>query len=253
MPEPLERIYGDLGFADRVIYSNFVSSLDGVVTLGSTPSAGSVISGRNQADRMLMGLLRAFADAVLIGAGTLRATPGHRWTPAHIYPDLATSFRELRTALGRQPDPRLVVLTASVDVDLSHPALTDGATVVTTRAGAASLKGGLPGTCDFIELGDSGLVDTKQAIAALRDRGYAAILTEGGPHVMGELIEQDLLDEAFLTISPVVAGRHEEGRLGMVAGAELLPGHGVWTRLLSARRHGDFLFLRYGMRSGTDH
>lgn len=251
MPEQLERIYGDLGFADRVIYSNFVSSLDGVVTLGSAPSAGSVISGRNQADRMLMGLLRAFADAVLIGAGTLRATPGHRWTPAHIYPDLATSFRELRTALGRQPEPRLVVLTASVDVDVSHPALTDGATVVTPRAGSTGLKGGLPGTCDLIEVGDSGLVDIKQAIAALRDRGYDAILTEGGPHVMGELIEQDLLDEAFLTVSPVVAGRNDEGRLGMVAGAELLPGHGVWTRLLSARRHGDFLFLRYGMRSGT--
>lgn len=250
MPKQLESIYGGLGFADRVIYSNFVSSLDGVVTLGSTPSAGSVISGRNQADRFLMGLLRAFADAVLIGAGTLRATPGHRWTPAHIYPDLATSFRELRTALGRQPQPRLVVLTASVDVDASHPAVADGATLVTTRAGAASLKGRLPGTCDLIQVGESGLVDTAKAIAELRDRGYEAILTEGGPHVMGELIERDLLDEAFLTISPVVAGRDDEARLGMVAGAELLPGRGLWTRLLSARRHDDFLFLRYGMRSG---
>ena len=62
-------------------------------------------------------------------------------------------------------------------------------------------------------------------------------------------IEGDLLDEAFLTISPVVAGRDGTPRPGMVAGAELLPGRGLWTRLLSARRHGDFLFLRYRMNN----
>jgi riboflavin biosynthesis pyrimidine reductase len=66
---------------------------------------------------------------------------------------------------------------------------------------------------------------------------------------MGNLIRDHLLDEAFVTISPVVAGRNGEQRLGMVAGVELLPGHGLWTRLLSARRHGDFLFLRYGVKN----
>src|SRR4029077_9750126 len=92
-------------------YSNFVTSLDGVVSLGASPSAGSAISGRNQADRFLMGLLRACADAVLLGAGTLRATPGHLWTPAHIFPGEAKSFAELRVALGRKAQPRLVLLT----------------------------------------------------------------------------------------------------------------------------------------------
>ena len=42
----------------------------------------------------------AFADAVLLGAGTLRSTPAHHWTPEHIYPDLASSFAELRQSLG---------------------------------------------------------------------------------------------------------------------------------------------------------
>jgi riboflavin biosynthesis pyrimidine reductase len=64
---------------------------------------------------------------------------------------------------------------------------------------------------------------------------------------MGSLIKARLLDEAFLTISPVVAGRAGEERLGMVEGVEMLPKAGVWTRLLSARRHGDHLFLRYGL------
>lgn len=250
MPEALERVYGRLGFGTQVLYSNFVSSLDGVVALGSHQSAGSVISGRNQADRFLMGLLRAFADAVLIGAGTLRATPGHRWTPQHIYPDLAASFAELRSTLGRAQSPRLVLLTTTSDIDVSHVAVVDGATVVTASAGARTASERLPDTCDVIEVGETGFVDVARAVAELRDRGYRSILTEGGPHVMGELVKHDLVDEAFLTISPVVAGRDGESRLGMVAGAELLPGHGRWARLLSARRNGEFLFLRYALTPG---
>ena len=250
MPRELERIYGGLGFKEPVLYSNFVQSLDGVTTLGSKPSAGSEISGHNRADRFLMGLLRAFADAVLVGAGTLRATPGHHWTPEHIYPDMTAAFADLRLDLGRKPRPRLVLLTRSGEVTVSHAAVVGGATIVTTAAGAARLKDRLPDSCDLIEIGDEGPVDLVKAVEALRSRGYASILTEGGPHVMGDLIARQLLDEAFVTISPVVAGRDEEPRLGMVAGVELLPGRGRWTKLLSARRHGDFVFLRYGLKTG---
>jgi riboflavin biosynthesis pyrimidine reductase len=247
LPADLESIYGRLGFAERVLYSNFVSSLDGVVTLGSHPSAGSLISGRNAADRFLMGLLRACADAVLLGAGTLRATPGHHWTPEHIFPDLASGFAELRQSLGRKPRPRLVLFTGSGHVEVAHPAVVAGATIVTSQAGAAALQGRLPDSCDVIEVGKSGPVDVGRAVGELRSRGYEVMLTEGGPHLMGELIARGLLDEAFVTVSPVVAGRDREERLGMVAGEEFLPGHGVWTRLLSARRQADFLFLRYGL------
>ena len=225
-----------------------MSSVDGVVTLGANPSAGSLISGRNQADRFLMGLLRAFADAVLLGAGTLRATPGHHWTPEHIYPDLAPAFASLRTGLGRRPQPRLVLLTSGGEITVSHPAVVGGATIVTTSSGAAALRGRLPDSCDVIEIGKSGWLDLRRAVDELRGRGHEVILTEGGPHVLGELMKQDLLDEAFLTISPVVAGRDRDPRLGMVAGVEFLPAQGVWTRLLSIRRHGDFLFLRYGLK-----
>ena len=246
----IQLIYGGLGFERDVVYSNFVESIDGVTTLGSKPSAGSAISGRNEADRFLMGLLRAFADAVVIGAGTLRATPGHHWTPEHIYPDGTEAFADLRIELGLKPRPRLVLLTGSGDVAVSHAAVIGGATIVTTEAGANALKDRLPASCDLIAIGQSGQVDLKRGLGELRERGFRTILTEGGAHVMGQLITEKLLDEAFITISPVVAGRDGEARLGMVAGAEFLPGRGVWTKLLSVRRHGDFLFLRYAVKPG---
>src|ERR1700716_2078864 len=138
LPFDLQQLYGRLGFASTVVYSNFVSSLDGVVTVGSTPSAGSVISGKYPADRFLMGLLRACADAVVLGAGTLRATPGHLWTPAHVYPALATEFIALRSSLGRSLEPALVVVTASGNIDASHPALVRGGIVIPTLDGAVA-------------------------------------------------------------------------------------------------------------------
>src|ERR1700693_4378016 len=87
----LAGLYGDLRFPMDVdkpyVVANLVTSLDGVVSfdLPGHPGGGD-ISGSNPHDRMVMGLLRAAADAVIVGAGTLRATPGHVWTAEHIYP-----------------------------------------------------------------------------------------------------------------------------------------------------------------------
>ena len=248
----LQRIYGEIGFHTRVVYSNFVASLDGVVTLGSTPSAGSVISGRDRHDRFLMALLRACAQAVLLGAGTLRGTPGHLWTAEHVFPDMAASFATLRAGLGLDPQPRLVLITGSGDIDMSHPAIAAGATIATTSEGAAKIKPRLPESCDLIELGKSGPVDVQRVLAEMSARGYDVVLTEGGPHLLGMLVADNLLDEAFLTVSPVIAGRDHERRLGMVAGIELLPGRGAWSRLMSVRRHADHLFLRYATKRPQD-
>jgi riboflavin biosynthesis pyrimidine reductase len=247
LPDELSRLYGRLGFPDQVVYSNFVSSVDGVVNLGSGVSAGSVISGKNQADRFLMALLRACADAVVIGAGTMRATPGHLWTPAHVFPDLAADFASLRQTLGLSAEPRLVLLTATGDLDFKHPALVKGAIVLTTKAIATQIGKRLPPACEVIALGAGKTLDVKRAFGELPKMGFDVVLTEGGPSLMGELVKAELVDEMFLTLSPVLAGRNKERRLGMVEGVELLPKVPIWSRLLSVRRQADFLFLRYAL------
>jgi riboflavin biosynthesis pyrimidine reductase len=245
LPADLERLYGRLGFPRRVVYSNFVSSLDGVVSLGARPQSGSLISGKYPADRFVMALLRACADAVVVGAGTLRASPGHLWTPSHVYPNLSASFAALRRSLGRTPEPPLVLITAGGRLDFRHPALVKGALVLTTAAGAKSLGRRLPPASEVVVLGRGKTLDLARAFEELRKRGYEVLLTEGGPHLMGELIRRRLLDQAFLTISPITAGRRREKRLGMVAGVELMPKTEVSSTLLSVRRHGEYLFLRY--------
>jgi riboflavin biosynthesis pyrimidine reductase len=245
LPVDLKHLYGRLGFPKHVVYANFVSSIDGVVTLGANPSAGSVISGKSPADRFVMGLLRACADAVVLGAGTLRATPGHLWTPAHVYPALATEFTALRSALGRSAEPALVVLTGSGELDFSHPALVRGAIVMTTSPGAKKIGSRLPASCELVVLGKGKSLDVGKVVGELRERGLDVLLSEAGPHVTGQLVGEGLLDEVFLTLSPVLAGRDREKRLGMVEGIELLPENGAWSKLLSARQHRDYLFLRY--------
>jgi riboflavin biosynthesis pyrimidine reductase len=238
-----ERYGGPLGFPVPRLYANFVSSLDGVVALRATPASPSVISGRSEADRFVMGLLRACAQAVLIGAGTLRAEPDHLWTPEHIYPAAADAYALLRRRLGLPGRPLLVVVTASGEVDTDVTALESGALIVTTDRGAKVLGRSSPTSIARVGSGDA--VELGAVVEELRMRGYGVILTEGGPKVVGQLARQRLLDELFLTISPMLAGRtSSEDRPGVVDGVDLVsPPH--WGELVSLRRHRSHLFARY--------
>src|SRR5437868_3020238 len=106
LPPDLSCLYGRLRFPPHpgrsYVLGNFVTTLDGVVSLNEPGHAsGGDISGFNQHDRMMMGLLRAIADVVIVGAGTLRVEPNHRWTAQYIYPSLAEEYGLLRTSLGK--------------------------------------------------------------------------------------------------------------------------------------------------------
>jgi len=140
------------------------------------------------------------------------------------------------------------VVTARGGVPAGHPALRGGALILTTAAGARRLHGQLPPACTIVDLGDGPELPSAEVLAAARARGGSMVLTEGGPRLLGQLAVGGLLDELFLTISLVLAGRGDTGRPGLVAGLELLPGRNEPAELLTVRRHGSYLFLRYAMR-----
>jgi riboflavin biosynthesis pyrimidine reductase len=254
LPAILSDAYGgSIGFRSPTLYANFVTSLDGVVA--ADDASPSAISGGAEADRMVMGLLRACAEAVVVGAGTLRAEPRHLWTPERIHPPLDPAYAELRAALGLPTSPRLVLLTRTGAVDPSLPAFERGALVVTTAAGAAALQGKLPAASAVVALAgpDVGPADV---LEVLRGEGFRVVLTEGGPTILGQFLAAGLLDELFLTLSPRLAGRDGEShRLGLVEGHAFDPSALPAATLLSVKRHRSHLFVRYrldGERSSPD-
>lgn len=247
LPPKLHAAYGGgLGFVRPRVVANFVSALDGVVAIPGLAQSNKLISDGNEADRLVMGILRAAADAVVIGSGTLRASPAGAWTAERAHPPAAETFAELRRRLGRPPVPERVVITGTGTVPTSHPLFAEGALVLTTGNGASRLEGRLPRASTVIALADSEAVDPAATIAALHARGHELILSELGPRAFGSFVRAGVVDELFLTVSPLIAGRarsHE--RPGLVEAFEALPGQRHAGRLLSVRRDGDHLFLRY--------
>ncbi len=249
LPPELEAAYGGgIGFGRPRLVANFVSTIDGVVAIPRLPQSNTLIADGSEADRFLMGLLRACADAVVVGSGTLRASPRGLWTAERAFPAAARAYAELRRRLARPARAERVVLTGTGSVPASHPVFADGALVLTTDAGASRLEGRLPRASTLVSLGDSPTVDVAAAVATLRARGHELILSEAGPRVFASLLRAGLVDELFLTMSPLVAGRlSASDRAGLVVGFEALPNTRVDGRPLSVRRAGAHLFLRYAL------
>ena len=138
------------------------------------------------------------------------------------------------------------MLSARGSVDPAHPALEEGALVLTTDAAAAQLRAALPAAAEVVSLGAA--VDPRAAFDLLRDRGFERILSEGGPHVLGAQLAAGLVDELFLTVSPLLVGRPAgDLRLSLDDGADLLPDGPLAARLIGVRRDGAHLFLRYAL------
>ena len=256
LPPELGALYGRLQFPAHPgrphVIGNFVTTLDGVVAL-DTPgrSGGGEISGSNAHDHMVMGLLRAVADAVVVGAGTLRSVPKHLWTAAHIYPALAAAYQALRTALGKPEPPLNVVVTASGELDLDRPVFQSGKVptlIATTTHGAQRLHGrALPPSVQIADLHSSAPLSARAILQAVSDvRPMQIILVEGGPRLMGDFFAEQCLDELFLTLAPQVAGRDDASqRPGLVAGHSFAPERPLWGTLVGVKRAGSHLFLRY--------
>jgi riboflavin biosynthesis pyrimidine reductase len=255
LPDAIAEAYGGpLGFAPGALIANFVTTLDGVASYALPGrSGGGPISGFDAPDQFLMGLLRACADAVVTGAGTLRrARAAHVWTGAFVYPKGAEAYAALRRALGKPEHPTTVVVSGRGELDWDRAAFhTPGVPVlvVTTTAGAARL-GAPPGGVTVRAAGDGAEVAAQALVdTVVEATGASLVLCEGGPTLLGALVAAGRLDELFLTLAPQIAGRDAAHlRPAFVDGHAFLPEDAFWTRLLSVRSAGEHLYLRYARR-----
>jgi riboflavin biosynthesis pyrimidine reductase len=234
-----------------MIVANFVESLDGVVALGTeSASGGGEISGFFEPDRFVMGLLRAAADVVLVGGGTVRAGPTHVWTPRRVNPAAADAYAEWRRSIGLvEPQPRTVIITASGDIQADHAGLHQSdvpVTLLTSATGAKRLATlHLPAHVQVVQVVDRGPISPAAIVAHLEETGVRLVLCEGGPHLLGDLVGMGALDELFLTVAPQLLGRDGDDRFSFVEGVALPAGEGSWGELVSVRRAQSHLFLRY--------
>jgi riboflavin biosynthesis pyrimidine reductase len=182
--------------ADRPwVRANMIASVDGAAAL-----AGRSQGLAGPADQTVFGMLRALADVIVVGAATVRA---EQYKPARI------SRRWAHLREGRPAAPPIAVITRSLDLDGAAALLTappEGARtiVITTRSSSPERRADAEKHADVIVAGDD-RVDFREALTALAARGLRRVLTEGGPHVLGELACAALLDELCLTVSPLLA------------------------------------------------
>jgi riboflavin biosynthesis pyrimidine reductase len=262
LPPGLRELYdGDLHFpqssAERpFVLANFVSTLDGVVSYGIKGQAGgSVVSGSDPADRFIMGLLRASADAIIVGARTVQdVDPQSLWVPESTYPDARRLYAEYRINLLHKPEyPVLVVVSGSGNLELERAIFrTPGVrtVVITTPAGRDALaKAGatkLP-SVEVHALDTGGMIAPPAILQLLyKQLGVRRLLHEGGPTLFGQFLQAEVVDELFLTLSPQIAGRtSSEMRPALVQGTAFTPDSAPWLDLLSVKQSAEHLYLRY--------
>jgi riboflavin biosynthesis pyrimidine reductase len=251
-----QTIYGEWvlpGFEDRpYVYVNFVTSRDGRVSF-NIPGAfgGGAVSRNNVHDQWLMGLLRARADAIMVGDNTLKLEPEHIWTAETIFPGDAAGFSAIRQIEGRQAQPLQVFVSANGTIPehaavLRVPALRIVIATTETGAGNALKHLGVRHNIDILACGDE-QVDFHLLYDLLWSRYQVrSLLCEGGPRLYGSILRAGAIDEEFVTLSPIVIGNVSgvQERPGLVEGTAFSPNDAPVSTLLSVRKAGDYLFLR---------
>jgi riboflavin biosynthesis pyrimidine reductase len=223
----------------RWLRANMVASMDGAATVDGRSGGLS-----NAADQEVFALLRAHADVILVGAGTVRAE-GYR----PVRPE-SEGLRWAWLRDGRPPSAPIAVVTRALDLDLDSALLAEAppharTIVITTESAPPGRRAAAARTAEVIVAGEAS-VDLKAAVDALAERGHQRISCEGGPHLLAQLTGAGLLDELCLTVSPLLAGP-EGGRI--VAGGLPLPGGGtVPFTLAHTLADESYLLCRYVRR-----
>jgi 5-amino-6-(5-phosphoribosylamino)uracil reductase len=212
--------------------ANMVSSLD-----GAAQHEGRSQPISSAADMRIFGTLRGLADAVVVGAETVRLE-GYRPARAR------DAFAERRAAAGQGPAPAIAVVSASLNLDFSLPLFTEPLVPTLVLTGAAAsperIHAAEKAGAEVVVAGDGPGVEPARAVHALAERGLVRLLTEGGPRMLGQFAAAGVLDELCLTVSPTMT----VGDAQRIAGGPGLPDPARFA-LESVLEEAGFLFTRY--------
>lgn len=220
-----------------LICMNMAMTADGKIT-----SAGREYPRfTSDADRKTMDRLRAEADAILVGAGTVRADDPH----LHVRDE---EMKEYRRSLGKPDGLTAVLVTGEGSVDPGWRFFRDeglSARIVATveEADDESLSR-LAGMAEVWRVG-RGSLDLRELVRRLGSRGVGRLLVEGGGETNWGFVRDDLLDELYVTVAPCLLGGREAPTL--LEGEGLTMEHRRRLRLVDHARVGDELFCRYAV------
>ena len=231
-----EELASGLGLGERAreerpyLALNMVSSLDGKATLEERTSGLS-----SELDRRLFHHLRTQADAVMVGAGTLRDERYGAITKTD-------ELREKRRAEGLEPNALAVVISGRLDLAPDLPLLQAPEQRVLIATAAEHELEGVAAQVEYLRVGD----DLPLLAARLReDYGVRSVLCEGGPTLNSHLLAAGLVDELFLSLHPLLAGGADA--FTIVAGRPLVAP--AKLELVSLAEAENDLFTRWRMQS----
>lgn len=198
-------------------YTNFVQTVDGKVQVLKNSKGYWPIG--SLADHKVLLELRAYADCLIHGKNL-----GLQFGEVTLKSLSDPSFKKSRKGLGKDPDLPYFIVT-SKPPSLTHllKAKTIKPTIVSSNL--------------------------KSLVEQLKEAGYKHVLVEGGPHLLASFLKDDLLDEIFLTIAPKIFGNENQSTLTLVEGCLFPPAKVKKFKLISVKKVGDEVFLRYRVNS----
>ena len=217
------------------VYINMAMTADGKITSARREYPRFT----SDLDRRTMDRLRAEADAIVVGAGTLRADD----PPLKVRDEEMRAYRE---SLGKSGAPLRVVVTASGSIEESRRFFDDtegGERIVATVEILEAQKlAALQSKAEVWQLGQAE-VDLQRLLDRLGRRGARRVLVEGGGELNWRFIREELADELYVTIAPALLGGREAPTLLEGSGFPMASRRRL--RLLELRREGDEIYCRY--------